>query len=129
MQITFDNQEAEKLFYDAMCNGLSNINYWEFQLDYSDKEYEKAKKVLQKANEGICYEDIFMQMLRMGYKLKFVDIGMDGSYSTELTLNMIHENMKYTPQQNLLNIISENDDSIDADAILQSVLFKDIIFG
>jgi hypothetical protein len=130
MKIVFENnQEKENVFFHAMCNGLSNTRYWEFEVDYNEKHYNSARKSLEKKGMSICYEDVFMQMLRMGKTIEFIDIGCDGEYSKSLTLEMVYNNIDKTPNRNLVNIINEHDDSIDADAILQSVLFEDIIFG
>ncbi len=130
MNIQLSNQEKEKFFFDAMCNGLSNTRYWEFEVDYNEKHYNSARKSLEKKGmSSICYEDVFMEMLRMGNTIEFIDIGCDGEYTKSLTLDMVYNNIEKTPIHNMCNIIQENDDSCDADAILQSVLFEDIIFG
>ena len=37
--------------------------------------------------------------------------------------------MKKVPTKNILNIINEEDDVDDADAVLQYILFGELIFG
>lgn len=130
MNIQLTPQEKEEFFFNAMCNGLSNINYWEFKIDYKDKDYKSAKQSLvKKGKSSVCYEDVFMEMLKMGNSIEFIDIGCEGEYTKSLTMDMVINNIEKTPIDNLLNIVKEQDDSCDADAILQSVLFEEIIFG
>jgi hypothetical protein len=130
MQIKLTNQEKEQFFFNAMCNGLSSVNYWGFEIDYKDSDYKKAKDSLNSNNNfSVCIEDIFMEMLKMGSSIMFIDIECDGEYTTALTLDMVYNNIEKTPIHNLLNIHNEQDDASDSDAVLQSVLFEDIIFG
>jgi hypothetical protein len=130
MQIKLTNQEKEQFFFNAMCNGLSSVNYWGFEIDYRGSEYKLAKESLNnKGQNSVCIEDVFMQMLKMGFSIMFIDIECDGEYTTALTLNMVYNNIEKTPVNNLLNIHNEQDDASDADAVLQSVLFEEVIFG
>ena len=130
MNIQLTNQEKEEIFFNAMCNGLSNVSYWEFKIDYNSEDYQSAKEsLLNNGKSSVCYEEVFMEMLKMGKSIDFVDLGCDGEYTKSLTMDMIHKNIEKTPMNNLFNVAQEQDDSSDADAILQSVLFEEIIFG
>ena len=130
MNIQLETHEKESIFYNAMCNGLFNIGYWEFQIDYSQNDYKSARQSLvKKGNSSICLEDVYMEMLKMGKTIEFIDNGCEGEYNRSLSLEMVYNNIEKTPIDNLLNVIKEQDDSCDADAILQSVLFEEIIFG
>jgi hypothetical protein len=130
MQIKLTNQEKEQFFFNAMCNGLSSVNYWGFEIDYKGSDYKKAKDSLNSNNNfSVCIEDVFMEMLKMGSSIMFIDIECDGEYTKALTLDMVYNNIEKTPLNNLLNIYNEQDDASDADAVLQSVLFEEVIFG
>jgi hypothetical protein len=130
MNIQLTNQEKEEIFFNAMCNGLSNVSYWEFEIDYNSEDYQSAKEsLLNNGKSSVCYEEVFMEMLKTGKSIDFVDLGCDGEYTKSLTMDMIHKNIEKTPMNNLFNVEQEQDDSFDADAILQSVLFEEIIFG
>jgi hypothetical protein len=130
MNIQLTNQEKEEIFFNAMCNGLSNVSYWEFEIDYNSEDYQSAKEsLLNNGKSSVCYEEVFMEMLKTGKSIEFVDLGCDGEYTKSLTMDMIHKNIEKTPMNNLFNVAQEQDDSFDADAILQSVLFEEIIFG
>jgi hypothetical protein len=130
MNIQLTNQEKEEIFFNAMCNGLSNVSYWEFEIDYNSEDYQSAKEsLLNNGKSSVCYEEVFMEMLKSGKSIEFVDLGCDGEYTKSLTMDMIHKNIEKTPMNNLFNVAQEQDDSFDADAILQSVLFEEIIFG
>ena len=130
MNIQLTNQEKEEIFFNAMCNGLSNVSYWEFEIDYNSEDYQSAKEsLLNNGKSSVCYEEVFMEMLKTGKSIDFVDLGCDGEYTKSLTMDMIHKNIEKTPMNNLFNVAQEQDDSFDADAILQSVLFEEIIFG
>ena len=91
---------------------------------------KSAKKTLaENGNSVPCYEDVMMQMLKNGDTLDFTDEECEGEYSCKLTLKQVHENVSLTPIDHLMNMIVENDDAETADVIIQTVLYKDIIFG
>ena len=78
----------------------------------------------------ICYEDVLMQILRGGKKLKFVDVEDEESEQTkEISLADVHEKVCKMPIEHLNDYIEENDDATTADVLLQTVLYGEIIFG
>lgn len=125
MKVTLTNRESEDLFYISICNGLGYMAGYGLGLDYSDYDYEKAKSKL----ESSCYEDILMQILRDGGELKLVDYECDGEYNKSITLKDIHNKVQDTPLEHLMDAINENDDACTADVILQTVFYKEVIFG
>lgn len=131
MTITLTPKEAEEHFFNALCNGLGYItSSYGLRLEYDSSEYDKAKSVLKKSvleGHSICIEDVFMQMLRMGYTLTMDDLESDESYT--ITMKDVHDRVQNTPHWHLLNMIDGNDDGDTADAILQTTFFKEIIFG
>ena len=98
-------------------------------IDYDQTEYNKSKKSLEKANQSLCYEDIWMKMLQDGYSLTIVDSEGEGHYTKSIVLADVHARVELTPTRHLMDAINEEDDGDTADVILQTVFFKDIIFG
>jgi hypothetical protein len=130
MKIILEKQEAESMFYNSLCNGLNELSYYGLQLSFFDADYTKAaKKLKETATDTVCYEDVLMQILRDGKKLSVIDNENGGDYSVSIDLNDVHERVALTPIRHLMDAINENDDAITADCILQSVFFKEVVFG
>ena len=133
MKIVLEKQEAETHFHNALCNG-SNLSYYGLVLDYSEKDYKAAKKSLEvkqkkgEFTETICREDVWMEILRIGGKLTLID-EENGVGNKSITLKDVHSRVAKTPIRNLMDAINENDDADTADAILQTVFYKKVIFG
>jgi hypothetical protein len=128
MEIKLTNEESEEMFYNALCNGLGYVTSgYGLELKYSNKEYKQAKKSIQKNDVSVCYEDVFMAMLKNGYKISLYD--EEGEETYEIELKDVHERMEKVPVRNILNMIEENDDAEDADVIIQTVFLKEVVFG
>ena len=126
LKVTTTKEQAEEFFFNAMCNGLGYVTSgYGLQLDYDNDEYKKSKEKLKSP----CLEDVFMQMLRDGYKLTLVDIECDGDNTKSITLKDVHERMDKVPADSLLEMANEQDDATTADVILQTIFFEEIIFG
>jgi hypothetical protein len=127
MQIILTQEESEKYFHTALCNavGTGYMNSYGIELCYNDEDYEAAKTKL----ESPCFEDVLMQILRDGKTLTLSDIEGNGTNNASITLKEVHERVSLTPIQHLSDLIAENDDAVTADVIIQSVFYKDIIFG
>lgn len=128
MKIKLSKSESEKIFHNSLCNG-SQIAYYGLSIDYKQTEYNKSKKSLEKANQSLCYEDVWMKMLKDGYSLTIVDSEGEGHYTKSIVLADVHARVELTPTRHLMDAINEQDDGDTADVILQTVFFKDIIFG
>lgn len=130
MKIILEKQEAESMFYNSLCNGLNELSYYGLQLSFFDADYVKAaKKLKETATDTVCYEDVLMQILRDGKKLSVIDHENGGDYSVSIDLNDVHERVALTPIRHLMDAINEDDDAVTADCILQSVFFKEVVFG
>jgi hypothetical protein len=133
MKIVLTKEESEKHFHNALCNG-SNMRSYGVVLDYADKDYSAAKKSLvakQKKGEfkdGICQEDVWMEILRIGGKLTLID-EENGMGNKSVTLKDVHSRVAKTPLSHLMDAVNENDDADTADAIIQTVFYKEVIFG
>lgn len=129
MTINLTHAESEEHFYNAICNGLGELGYYDLQLDYSDDEYSAAKTSwLFREQSQPCFEDILMEMLRNGNTIWVVDEGGDGERHP-ITLDLVHERVQNTPIRHLMDAINERDDATTADCIIQTVLFNDVIYG
>ena len=134
MKITLTKEESEKYFFNSLCNGLTYFNGYGLMLEYESEDYARAKRILKdnkNDDEQICYEDVLMQILCNGDKLRIKDDegGADSEQNVEITLADVHKRVGKTPIKHLADAISENDDAITADMILQTVFFQDIIFS
>ena len=134
MKILFDNLETEKFFYNALCNSLNYLSKYGCEINYTKKDYMDAKKRLEKNpslmfdNYTICYEDVLIEILRGGKTITCKDNenGLDDSI---INLKDVHERMEMTPLRHLMDMYNEIDDADTADAILQTIFYKDVIFG
>lgn len=145
MEIKLTTEESEKHFHSAICNGADYIQAHGVELDYEAIDYKQAKKNLQeKLGKGevphemyvfpgnspaICIEDVLMQILRDGNKLKLIDHEGEGEYTRTITLADVHERVQKTPVRHLMDAINENDDATTADVIIQTVFLNEVIFG
>ena len=127
MEIKLTPQESENFFYNALCNGLFQMGYYDLELAYEASDYASARFTLTKEASDVCYEDVLMQILRDGNSLTMVDLGAEESYS--INLQDVHERVQQAPVHNLLEMIEGRDDATTADCIIQQVFFSEIIFG
>jgi hypothetical protein len=129
MNINLTHEESEAHFYNAICNGLGELRYYDLELDYDNKEYKAAKQQLsdKQPDTQACWEDVLMEMLRSNNTLWVVDSN-DGERHP-ITLDLVHERVQQTPVNHLMNAINENDDATTADCIIQTVVYGDVIYG
>jgi hypothetical protein len=135
MEITLTHSESEGIFYHALCNavGTGYMNGYGIELTTDEKQYDEARAQLltssESTKESVCYEDVLMQILRMGGALTFVDHEGDGEMNSTIKLEDVHRFVEDTDPHTLLNFISGNDDANDADAVLQTVFWKQQVFA
>ena len=129
MNINLTHEESEAHFYNAICNGLGELRYYDLELDYDTKEYKAAKQQLnnKQPDTQVCWEDVLMEMLRSGNTLWIVDQNDDERHP--ITLDLVHERVQQTPVNHLMNAINENDDATTADCIIQTVVYGEVIYG
>lgn len=130
MELKLTTTESEEFFYNAMCNGLGFVlNAYDLQLDYITDEYALARESLATKDDVVCFEDVLIQMLRMGYKLTIKDIGCDGEFDCTIGLENVHNRVQMAPIKHLMDMVNMRDDGDTADAILQHVFYGEYIFG
>lgn len=127
MEIKLTPQESEEYFHNALCNAVSTgyMDGYGLELEWDEAEYELSRKKLTSP----CIEDVWMQMLRDGYKLTFVDNESEGDMTRSISMKEVHERVSLIPASHILNLFNENDDVETADCILQFVFWKEIVFG
>jgi hypothetical protein len=133
MKIYLTPGESEKIFYNALCNGLQLFSGYGLELTYDSAKYQQAKKTLQitnpTSNSALFYEDVLMELLKSGESLIASDIEGDGEYTSYITLQDIHTRVSLVEPIHIINIQEEQDDADDADAVLQTVFWGKPIFG
>jgi len=127
MKITLSHEESEEIFYNSLCNG-HEIAYYGLSLETVEKQYTEAKKRLLEKGESPCLEDLWMEILRGGGKLTLID-SENGMEPAIIRLADVHERVQEAPVNHLMDAINEQDDGITADVILQTVFYKEVIFG
>ena len=139
LTVTLSAKESEEFFHNSLCN-MYGIAGYDLTLDYNVEDYTKAKTNLENKLEegkikrefGICREDVWLEILKIGKKLKVIDgaaTKYDKGYSREIELKDVHERVQKTPAKHLIDMSNETDDAITADAIFQTVFFGEILFG
>ena len=122
--------ESETIFHNALCNGLGYVEGYGIELDFNKQDYARAATVLkQGATDTVCYEDVLLQILKDGKKLTMIDHECEGEYTRSITIKDVHKRVSQTPIRHLMDMINEDDDAVTADVVIQSVFFKDVIFG
>jgi hypothetical protein len=133
MKISLSPAQAENFFYNSLCNSLGYISSYGLELNYETKHYKEARHNLiiktSITNEMVCFEDVLMEILKMGNTLTLIDNEGDGYYTKSITLKDVHEQVENTPIKHLMDAINEHDDATTGDVIIQQVFFNEIIFG
>ena len=146
MEIKLTSLESEKCFYDALCNGLNWVcSGYNLEIEYDPAEYQIAKEYaeahplpygygawllsLNMPSGEVCFEDILVTMLILGYEISLKDVGYDGSFDSSISLKDVHERVQTIPAEHLLDMINEQGDGTTADITLQHVFFGKCIFG
>jgi hypothetical protein len=127
MKIQLEKQEALDIFHTSLCNvyGSGYFNGYGLEFIWDEDEYKKAKEKLQNP----CFEDVILQIIKDGGTLGVLDHECDGEYNAHINEAIILDRMDQVTAQRLLNIINEEDDIDDADAVLQTLLYGEVIFG
>ena len=130
MTVKLTPTESETIFHNALCNGLGYVEGYGIELDFNKQDYARAATFLkQGATDTVCYEDVLLQILKDGKKLTMIDHECEGEYTRSITIKDVHKRVSQTPIRHLMNMINEEDDAETADVVIQSVFFKDVIFG
>ena len=130
MKIVLTNKEAEEYFFTALCSLDYICSGYDLELIYDERMYVEAKKVLQKKqkpDEVICYENVLMQLLRLGGGLNLYD--HNDEQDNIIVLEDVHERVANTPTRHLFDMIQGKGDATTDDVIIQTVFLGEIIYG
>jgi len=120
------NEKSEELFYNALC-GADVLAGYGLSLTYEKEEYQNAKKALSEKPNGICREDVWLQILRSGGTLTVIDD--QGDYEEHsITIKEVHVRVQNTDIDFLMQAINQKGDGTTDDVILQTVFFNKVIF-
>ena len=129
VSLSLEPDISEDIFSSSLANGVGYLQGYGLELTWDDNEYKRAKDRVKGENGKAIIEDILMEILKDGGTLTFIDREGDGEYTSTITIKDVWEKVKTAPYRNIINIIDGNDDVDDADAILQTVFFGEVIFG
>lgn len=124
MEIRFTEQEAQGIFLDALCNGLSELSHYGLVLDIDEDHYSDARAKCK----GPSYEDVLLQILLDGNSLTLIDEEDEDNINT-ITIDDVHTRVALAPFNHLVDMIDGHDDATTAEVILQQVFFNEIIYG
>lgn len=127
MKIQLTKKESREYFFNALCNGLSYIKDYGLYVEYNEIHYRDARIQLFAKKQNACFEDVLLQILIRGNTLTILDLEDEDNINV-ISLKEVYERMPKVPLCNLLNMIEEQDDAEDADAILQTVFLNEIIY-
>lgn len=124
-------ERLNKIVHDCLCDGLHYFGGYGIDIGYDKEEYKKAKEQLvSEEKKEICFEDVIMQILIGGGELKFTDVEGEGCNDSSLKLTeKIYNRFRKIPNERLLNLIKEEYDADDADVVIQTLVYGEILFG
>ena len=145
ISINLSSKKSEDFFHTALCGGLSEIGGYGLELVYDKTEYKLAKDSLidkikkgkipvgmhvygnkKLTKESICYENVLLEILKIGGKLSLKGNGETKS----ITLSTVHKRVEKTDLRHLIEYINDTGgDAITADVILQTVFLGEVIYG
>ena len=120
----------KEIIFNALCNGLGQLQCYGLNLLWSDEDYTEAKKSYYQRTQrisGACYEDILMELLEMKKRVVFEDLETGEFF--DLKLSDALTNLDNLPIWVIVQILEENDDGETADIVLQYCLFNEVVFG
>lgn len=126
MKIILEKEEAQELFYNAMCDGINILSKYGHQIQWNDEDYSEIRRQLLADDPkcDICFEDILMEMINEG---KSILIGK-GNELLNITLDLIYNNSNKIPYTTLINLIRGDYDSNDIDVYFQHILYGKMIY-
>ncbi len=118
MKIILTNEESEKCFLDALCNGLHILTGdCNLPLHYNKSKYNAAAKKLSDPT----FEDVLLQLLKDGGKIMLSDCN--------ITIEDVHNRVSNTPPYHLFKVFECNGHGINAEVLLQYVFFNEEIYA
>lgn len=138
MQIILTPEEKQKILYNALVNGVQQLNNYGV-IKSMDGDYKEAKQKMTQLGKGsfdgrsqeISYEDVWMQILIDGKKLKYTD-DEDSSLNREFGIEEVYAGIdKLSPERILSELDIKEEALSDANTgceVLETILFGKVIF-
>ena len=120
----------KEIIYNALCNGLGQLQCYGLELIFNDEDYTEAKKSYYERTKkiaGACYEDVLMEILTLNKKIVFEDTETGEFFYLKLSDAL--SNLDNLPVWVVSQLLDESDDSTTADVVLQFSLFNEVVFG
>lgn len=120
----------KEIIYNALCNGLGQLQCYGLNLLWADEDYTEAKKSYYQRTQkisGACYEDILMELLELKKRVVFEDLETGEFF--DLKLSDALNNLDNLPIWVVNQILDGCDDGETADIVLQHCLFNEVVFG
>ena len=130
VSIKLSEDFKKEIIYNALCNGLGQLQCYGLNLLWSDEDYTEAKKSYYQRTQkisGACYEDILMELLELKKRVVFEDLETGEFF--DLKLSDALNNLDNLPIWVVSQILEECDDGETADIVLQHCLFNEVVFG
>ena len=117
------------LFHTRLCGG--SIGFGSIDLDMDRELYLEARKSLKSRGpeDYVCVEDIYREVLSKGHQIIWRDVEDDETFDHEFGLHDLMDNFKNVETHLINDILSEQDDQVTHDSILQCLLLGEIVYG
>lgn len=125
-----DKDTLIKLIHDCLCDGLHYFSSYGIEVKVSKRAYNDARTEIKQEGVELCYEDVWIQVLKDGGSIAFIDVENAGDMTGFLSLSdSTLNNFAKVPFQNIINLLNEEYDAGDCDTILQTLVWGEVVFG
>lgn len=129
MTYNITRQGMLDLFHTCICSG--SIGFGSIHLDAGKEAYREARKRMTDKNPElfVCVEDVLKQILFEGYELSWYDVEDEDETKNSFGLEDLMNNFKNVEPHLISEVLSEQDDQVTHDSILQCLLLGEIVYG
>jgi len=126
MEIKFNQNDMVDIIYSALCQSLDWLHDDGYRIGYDDEVYSKAVDTLKDTYDSTisqldapCHEDIVIQILLNGDKIKIIDIfeGNDDEFSLD---DLLH-NIGLVPSDIMLSYVKEQNNIAESYELIQTI--------
>lgn len=126
MEIKFNQNDMVDIIYSALCQSLDWLHDDGYRIGYDDEVYSKAVDTLKDTYDSTisqldapCHEDIVIQILLNGDKIKIIDIfeGKDDEFSLD---DLLH-NIGLVPSDIMLSYVKEQNNIAESYELIQTI--------
>jgi len=126
MEIKFNENDLVDIIYSALCESLDWLHDDGYRIGYDDEAYSKAVDNLKDTYDSTisqldapCYEDIVIQILLNGDKIKIIDI-FEGK-NDEFSLEDLMHNIALVPSDIMLTYVRQKNNIADSYELIQTI--------